>query len=199
MQVLIHNLLTSISLQNIDAIESRLDEDYESLTKTINFTEFQNFMRLHLFVHVRPADVEADDTILEKIDEVCWLVCAKSYLKNNKNFALKENATYRLWRVFNVLAHVDANDAEEEAVVPVAMEWEEVELMLQKIHRVVGTEFVKAEFRASVGSERLTFGFAALLDILELEHMNGVGEQVATSAVSELYEESVLGVLKSVG
>ena len=87
-------------------------------------------------------------------------------------------------------------DDEEEPLIPVVVDTEEVQIVLQKVHRIIGTPFDKKEFE-SMYKDGSPFSFCELLQLLE-SHLVSVNVQIATNVVDELYEEYILGVLKKV-
>jgi len=81
----------------------------------------------------------------------------------------------------------------------VTVDWEEIDLILEKIHKLVGTEYNRNQFVNEVVLTNQTLSFSQLLDLLEeRQHLANVDTVIANGAILELYEENILEVLKKV-
>ena len=106
--------------------------------------------------------------------------------------------------MFNLLAETGEEGEEEDRggsqvpPRPIVMDREEVDLLLQRLHRSIGREYDRRAFLSEgVACQRLTF--AQLVEHVEQErHLGGVDRVITNSAVTELYEEHFVGVLKKV-
>ena len=97
----------------------------------ISFKEYLDFLKAELFTKLG----EADDTTvlstdkLDKVDEVCWFVCSRTYLAR-PDHVLCSNDVFKLWRVFNLHAEVDP-DIEGELLYPIVIDQEEAHNILK--------------------------------------------------------------------
>jgi hypothetical protein len=100
---------------------------------------------------------------------------------------------YRLWRVFNFLAERTDDGIE----IPVIMDSEEVEFLLQKFHSLCGTKYNVAEFQA-VQSEIRQFSVAQVVNLIEQHHCKNTDAATVSNAIQEIYDELLVEVIKKV-
>lgn len=161
---------------------------------SLSFTDYMRFVDEMLSKANRAnALMEETSNLMDKLDTVCWFICSKSYVSQTGR-QLDENNCFKLWRIFNILAHADSDD---EPICPVEMDYEEVEILLLRIHRILGIVFNKEAFQNEVLVNGQLYSFPQMLKLLE-KYLFGVDSKLAGSVVSELHEEYVLGVLKKV-
>jgi len=210
-QVLTHNV--GMCLGVFDG-QRLFDEEFDhSSDEAVDFITYLSFLKRSLFVRV--ADNNNTSTALPRVDEVCWFVCAPFYLNCRVSSVggirrpLSETDAFKLWRVFNALAEVNASSStttsepltaedDDEVLIPVAMDWEEVLTLVQRIYRLVGGgAFDKKAWREQLEPFK-SFNFVQLVELVETRCLKAVDDTMSTAVVGELYEENILGVLKKV-
>ena len=95
----------------------------------ISFRDYLYYTKVELFSLLNETDKENANADLNKIDEVCWFVCAKNYLVRSLKL-LNDDCVYQLWRIFNLHAETDLSD---ELLYPVVVDGEEVAFILQRL------------------------------------------------------------------
>lgn len=188
LKVLSHNLMTALGITEANnAIEAFLPS-----ALSLSFIDYMRFIDEMLSKTMRANSLMEEASILmDKVDTVCWFICSKSYVSQTGRL-LDENNCFKLWCIFNILAHADSD---EEPICPVTMDYEEAEILLLRIHRILGIVFNKEAFQKEVSVNGQLYSFPQMLKLLE-KYLFGVDSKIVSSVVSELYEEYVLGVLK---
>jgi len=90
-----------------------MDKYFEitALSGLITFDEYLTFLKKQLFSQLqRPAldgggQGEPRESGLDKMKNVCWMVCAKGYLERS-TVVLSDDSIFQLWLVYNQLAEV---------------------------------------------------------------------------------------------
>lgn len=220
LKVLTHNIASCLGIQNVENLLAILlppesnngddvSNDYvmsapasasDDERSAIGFGDYVRFLSDALFGRLRDADLRNGDAALGRVDDVCWFVCAPTYLRRDHATVLDETNTFKLWRVFNVLADTAPNPSlsaneDPEAATPVSMDWEEVLLLVQRIHRILGTDFDKDGERREAEA-RKSFSFAELLKLIECRHLAGTDPLMIINVISELYDENIQAVMK---
>ena len=96
--MLTHNIATCLGI--LDA-EKGL-EDYRSSSE-LSFRDYLFYVKVELFALLKEADKENANVDVNKIDEICWFVCAKKYLMRPMKL-LSDDCVFKLWRIFNIYA-----------------------------------------------------------------------------------------------
>ena len=128
-QVLTHNIATCLGITDA---EKGL-EDYRSSSE-LSFRDYLYYVKVELFALLNEADRQNANVDLNKVDEICWLVCAKKYLVRPLKL-LGDDSVFKLWRIFNLYAESDVGG---ELLYPVVVESEEIGIILHKILSACG-------------------------------------------------------------
>ena len=128
-----------------------------------------------------------------KVNEVCWMLCSSKYLSREKKL-LKNNDVYRLWRLFNFLSETDSNG---ELVYPVVTHIDEVGLIVSRIWSRANQVFDDDAYREACCGF-VEFKFPQMLQLLETTCLEGLAEDVVSTAIKEVYDEYIVEVLKKV-
>lgn len=188
LKVLTHNLLTGLGLpETEDKIEA-----FMPLATTLLFRDFMSFFE-PILVKAVGRFCNADDVpiLLDKLDHVCWFICSRTYV-NQPGRTLDGDNCFKIWCVFNVLAQTGDG---EDPVSPAEIDREEAEILVEKVHRLIGIVYDKDGFQRHLGSENQFLGFPQLLKLVE-KYLFGVDANVVNTVVAEIHEQYVLGVLK---
>ncbi len=132
MQVLTHNVASALGILNANEIKDGLD-DYHSSAE-LSFLNYMFYLKTELFARFQKLDQENANIDLNKVDEICWFLCAKKYLVR-ENKVLTDDEVYKLWRVFN--SHIEL-DSDGELLYPVVIESEELAFILQSFMLAAG-------------------------------------------------------------
>lgn len=169
-------------------------ETFKPSALSLSFTDYMKFINEMLSKAMQANSLmEEASVLMDKVDTVCWFVCSKNYVSKAGRL-FDQNNCFKLWGIFNILAHADSDD---ETVCPVEMDYEEVEILLLRIHRILGIVFNKEAFQKEVLVNGQLYSFPQMLKLVE-KYMFGVDSKIVSGVISELYEEYVLGVLKKV-
>ncbi|XP_074643272.1 uncharacterized protein LOC141900332 isoform X2 [Tubulanus polymorphus] len=131
-----------------------------------------------------------------KVNDICWMVCAAKF---TKKLISDENA-FKLWQIFNYFVELDDEGV---AKIPLAMDFEEVELLLKKLNTVFGRPWesealdrmkTKSELNKNEFDLPLC-GFQTLLTIMEFAYLADLDDADITEMFDELHEEIVGGVV----
>lgn len=190
-QVLTQSLASLVQLTGID---NKLEEWFAP-DAVVSFSEYLSFMKKEVFQQMINTEPNSLHVILslDRIDEVCWLICSKMYLKQSHG-VLKTIDVYKLWRLFNYLAETDVTGR---VLCPVVIHHEEAEIICEKIVSILAMEHKNLDFESiTSGVEHL--GFAQFLHMIEGHCLNGVKNCVTGAAIAELFDDQVVQVLKKV-
>ena len=183
-QVLTHNLATSLGI--IHAVDT-LDQHGD--TKTIPFEDYLCYLREQVFSQLPETTEDNGNVNLDRIDEVCWLVCAKHYTP----ITLSDSSKYRLWRIFNFLAEVDNEGCVR---YPIVVDYEEILLVIQRLLPQLGGTYISTDFEDL--SSHVQWTFLEFVSVIRERCCQGADPDLVAVAIQDLYEEYVLQVIKKV-
>ncbi len=113
-------------------------EEYRSASE-ISFLDYLYYIKVELFALLSKKEEENanfdltasinKDVDLNKIDEVCWLVCSKKYVVRPLKL-VNDDCVYKLWRIYNFHAE---SDEDGELLYPVVVHGEEIAIILHKL------------------------------------------------------------------
>ena len=191
-QVLTHNVATSLGIADV---EKKLDESPEE--KKQSFLDYCSFMEREVFsllpVNNQSVCVDTEPPIyqkqkFDKIDEICWFLCAAKY-NSRKNKKLSDTISYKLWQIFNIVADCDSDGT---VCYPVTSHPHEVLLLMQKM-----TAYIENVTLDQVDLPQASYSFPQLLDVIESGPLQ-MSEQELESTIQEIHREVVVEVIKEV-
>ena len=145
---------------------------------------------------LQECDLANSNASLDKVDEVCWMLCSKPYLKQENLLVsnIPPNEVYKLWRIFNFLAEPDSDG---EVLCPVVMDIEELALLVQRLCIILGniTDTSQLEERTDLG---VHCSFADALQVISEYCCQGCNPEVLSAALQDIYDELVVHVVKKV-
>ncbi|CAB1336776.1 unnamed protein product [Coregonus sp. 'balchen'] len=137
--------------------------------------------------------VEEGCFVKEQVDELCWTLTAKKNYKpakDNKNVLTGKDA-FRLWCLFNFLS---------EDKYPLVMVPDEVEYLLKKICMAMSVELNCVELEDFISQDAVQQNGFTVWSFLEMINSGkitrGMGQEITSMAIEEVYREIVADVLK---
>ena len=187
-QVLTHNIATGLGIQEA---EKGL-EDYRS-SNNISFQDFLYFLKVDVFARFNDMDKHKASVTLDKVDEVCWFVCAKKYL-NHEGKILSDKDTYRLWRILNFLAEVDTET--DDIRYPIVIDSEEVRMLILKFLTVAGRIVEPSDYEYLIHEPTL-MEFGQFLRVFE-QCCVGLEQEVIGYSIQDMYDEFITQIMMKV-
>lgn len=136
---------------------------------------------------------DANKAAIEKVDDVCWMVCTKKYLVR-ENKTVSDNVAYKLWKIFNFLSETSEKG---EPVYPLVLDHEEVGFFMEKFTDIMGQKFDEKEFTA-ISKDIPQFNFPQFLNLIETRCTQGVQPIEIEKTVQELVDEFINDIIKKV-
>ncbi|XP_014212272.1 switch-associated protein 70 isoform X2 [Copidosoma floridanum] len=181
------------TLMDLHGVEKGLDH-YRS-TSTLNFEQFIYYLQEEVFSSLTDATTRQKYRNLQGgIDEICWLVCHKSYL-DRPQAIFRDNSVYQLFRVFCLLAEMEADPMDTSYLV--TMHSDELSRVASQLVTSLGLHWDAEDF-AALSSSIGRFRFAIFLAVLESKYSGGSSSDIdgLTEAIDDLYETYVEDVIK---
>uniref|UniRef100_A0A1B6CFM6 PH domain-containing protein n=1 Tax=Clastoptera arizonana TaxID=38151 RepID=A0A1B6CFM6_9HEMI len=189
LKVLTANIGTLLDLYGV---EKGL-EHYRS-TSCLNFQHFKYYLLKEVFSSLPdslPLPILRDYE--SRIDEVCWLICKKNFLKR-QNSILPDKCVYNLFRVFCLLGEL-VPDHKTSDIFQVIMHTWEVELVTSQLVTSLGYEWDQGSFDA-LTHNMPGFRFSTFITLLESKYLCGIDEAVMEEAVTGIAHTIVHDVIK---
>uniref|UniRef100_A0A8C8M706 PH domain-containing protein n=1 Tax=Oncorhynchus tshawytscha TaxID=74940 RepID=A0A8C8M706_ONCTS len=195
LKVLSHNLCTVLSIPHDPvALEEHFRDDDDGPVSSQGYMPYLNkyildksFLLFCLCTQMPP---------LEQVDELCWTLTAKKNYKpakDNKNVLPGKDA-FHLWSLFNFLS---------EDKYPLVMVPDEVEYLLKKICMAMSVELNCVELEDFISQDAVRQNGFTVWSFLEMMNTGkitrGMGQEITSMAIEEVYREIVAEVLKEVG
>ncbi|XP_046390462.1 differentially expressed in FDCP 6 homolog [Ischnura elegans] len=204
------------TLMHLYGVEKGLDH-YRS-TPNLNFEHFKYYLQKEVFSSL-PDTLQLEELRIyeSRIDEVCWLVCKKSFLCRKLQI-FPDICVYQLFRIFCLLAEMVPDGKESFKVV---LNAHEVAILVSQVESLLGNSLGSAETEGSIqecasGSPLSFLEFLTLLEsqyvasftpatppvsnvgkpINSIEGNHSVEEGAIKEAISELHDTYVRDVLK---
>ncbi|XP_064620051.1 switch-associated protein 70-like [Lineus longissimus] len=194
LKVLTHNISNSLGYTGA---EEQLDIYVKDTS--VSSKDYLEFLAMVVFDAV---DVQSGNANFNKVDDVCWMLCARKYRNKDKDsMNIRDKDAFKLWKVFNLL--VECNE-KNELILPLAIDFEEVEILYQKLMHSLGKAWDSqniAQVRQSSGSEPANYApkscsFQLFLDALEVGYLKDVGASAVSHIVDSLFKEMMDDVIK---
>ncbi|KAK6303187.1 differentially expressed in FDCP 6 homolog [Coregonus clupeaformis] len=186
LKVLSHNLCTVLSIPHDPvALEEHFRDDDDGPVSSQGYMPYLNKYILD--------KVEEGCFVKEQVDELCWTLTAKKNYKpakDNKNVLTGKDA-FRLWCLFNFLS---------EDKYPLVMVPDEVEYLLKKICMAMSVELNCVELEDFISQDAVQQNGFTVWSFLEMINSGkitrGMGQEITSMAIEEVYREIVADVLK---
>ncbi|XP_021421448.1 differentially expressed in FDCP 6 homolog [Oncorhynchus mykiss] len=186
LKVLSHNLCTVLSIPHDPvALEEHFRDDDDGPVSSQGYMPYLNKYILD--------KVEEGCFVKEQVDELCWTLTAKKNYKpakDNKNVLPGKDA-FHLWSLFNFLS---------EDKYPLVMVPDEVEYLLKKICMAMSVELNCVELEDFISQDAVRQNGFTVWSFLEMMNTGkitrGMGQEITSMAIEEVYREIVADVLK---
>ncbi|XP_038865925.1 differentially expressed in FDCP 6 homolog [Salvelinus namaycush] len=186
LKVLSHNLCTVLSIPHDPvALEEHFRDDDDGPVSSQGYMPYLNKYILD--------KVEEGCFVKEQVDELCWTLTAKKNykpVKDNKNVLPGKDA-FHLWSLFNFLS---------EDKYPLVMVPDEVEYLLKKICMAMSVELNCVELEDFISQDAVQQNGFTVWSFLEMMNTGkitrGMGQEITSMAIEEVYREIVADVLK---
>uniref|UniRef100_A0A8C8HXX4 PH domain-containing protein n=1 Tax=Oncorhynchus tshawytscha TaxID=74940 RepID=A0A8C8HXX4_ONCTS len=186
LKVLSHNLCTVLSIPHDPvALEEHFRDDDDGPVSSQGYMPYLNKYILD--------KVEEGCFVKEQVDELCWTLTAKKNYKpakDNKNVLPGKDA-FHLWSLFNFLS---------EDKYPLVMVPDEVEYLLKKICMAMSVELNCVELEDFISQDAVRQNGFTVWSFLEMMNTGkitrGMGQEITSMAIEEVYREIVAEVLK---
>uniref|UniRef100_A0A4W5QFS1 DEF6 guanine nucleotide exchange factor a n=1 Tax=Hucho hucho TaxID=62062 RepID=A0A4W5QFS1_9TELE len=186
LKVLSHNLCTVLSIPHDPvALEEHFRDDDDGPVSSQGYMPYLNKYILD--------KVEEGCFVKEEVDELCWTLTAKKNYKpakDNKNVLPGKDA-FHLWSLFNFLS---------EDKYPLVMVPDEVEYLLKKIYMAMSVELSCVELEDFISQDAVQQSGFTVWSFLEMMNTGkitkGMGQEITSMAIEEVYREIVADVLK---
>jgi hypothetical protein len=149
-------------------------------------------------------DMKSGTANFNKVDDVCWMLCARKYRNKDKELMkIHDRDAFKLWKVFNLLVECDEKN---ELILPLAIDFEEVEILYRKLMLSLGKVWDDRslfQVREHSGSEPTNHApnlcsFQLFLDALEIGYLQDVEISDVSQIVDDLFHEMIDDVIKKV-
>ncbi|XP_033126682.1 switch-associated protein 70-like isoform X2 [Anneissia japonica] len=179
LRIITAHIGNSLGVNNSSLVANKLAEYFKDSPESINFTDYYTFISNQKFI-------EADMMDMKKIENVCWMICSKKFNgREGERFNLDD--VYKLWQVFNILV--------EPEVLPISIDREEFEILLEKLVTAMGKKWNTSKFEVTYKDKQYV-KFIELLKSLECEYGMGMDEMMLRMAVKDVHDECVMEVEK---
>ncbi|KAM6979793.1 differentially expressed in FDCP 6 homolog [Aplochiton taeniatus] len=185
LKVLSHNLYTVLNIPHDPvALESHFRDDDDGPVSNQGYMPY-----LNKFILDKVVEGTFDK---EKVDELCWTLCAKkNYRPKASASVLPNNDALRLWCLFNFLS---------EERYPLVLVPEELEYLLKKICFAMTVELNCVDVEDFISQEAVQQSGITVWAFLELVNSGkltrGVEREAVTMAIEEVYQEIVGNIIK---
>ncbi|XP_029580503.1 differentially expressed in FDCP 6 homolog [Salmo trutta] len=186
LKVLSHNLCTVLSIPHDPvALEEHFRDDDDGPVSSQGYMPYLNKYILD--------KVEEGCFVKEQVDELCWTLTAKKNYKPAKdnNNVLPGKDAFHLWSLFNFLS---------EDKYPLVMVPDEVEYLLKKICMAMSVELNCVELEDFISQDAVQQNGFTVWSFLEMMNTGkitrGMGQEITSMAIEEVYREIVADVLK---
>ncbi|XP_013390157.1 switch-associated protein 70 isoform X2 [Lingula anatina] len=183
LKVLTHNIANTLGVQRA---EQSLDMHQSSTA--LSFKDFLHIVQSEIFDPLLNSPNEVD---YNKVDEVCWMVCSKKYLKREQA-VLSDDGVYKLWRVFNFLAECDSEGV---PLFPVVMDCDEVAFVFKEYTETVGETWNEKDFE-TISKEIPLFNYHQVLNYMESHCAKDQQTSVVSAGLQELYNQFINDVIR---
>ncbi|KAJ8679914.1 hypothetical protein QAD02_015701 [Eretmocerus hayati] len=190
LKVLTANIGTLIDLYGV---EKGL-EHYRS-TQSLTFEQYIYYLQKEVFSSLSDTtSIQTCRSLEAGIGEICWLVCQKMYL-NRPNPIYKDHSVYQLFRIFCLLAEMEADVVDSSYLV--TMHSDEVARVASQLVISLGLSWDATDFSA-LATAIGTFRFPTFLAVLESKYSGGGSLDIdgIAEAIDDLYQTYVEDVIK---
>uniref|UniRef100_A0A8C7FCG2 DEF6 guanine nucleotide exchange factor a n=1 Tax=Oncorhynchus kisutch TaxID=8019 RepID=A0A8C7FCG2_ONCKI len=187
LKVLSHNLCTVLSIPHDPvALEEHFRDDDDG---PVSSQGYMPYLNKYILDKVK----SCTQTHPKQVDELCWTLTAKKNYKpakDNKNVLPGKDA-FHLWSLFNFLS---------EDKYPLVMVPDEVEYLLKKICMAMSVELNCVELEDFISQDAVRQNGFTVWSFLEMMNTGkitrGMGQEITSMAIEEVYREIVADVLK---
>ncbi|KAM9221412.1 switch-associated protein 70 isoform 1-T1 [Dugong dugon] len=182
LKVLSHNLCTVLKVPHDPvALEEHFRDDDEGPVSNQGYMPYLNKFIL---------EKVQDNFDKIEFNRMCWTLCAKKNLTKNPLLITEEDA-FKVWVIFNFLSE----DKYPLIIVP-----EEIEYLLKKLIEAMGGGWQQEQFEDyKINFDDSKDGLSAweLIELIGNGHFSkGMDQQTVSMAISEVFSELILDVLK---
>ncbi|KAM9659537.1 switch-associated protein 70 isoform 1-T1 [Trichechus inunguis] len=182
LKVLSHNLCTVLKVPHDPvALEEHFRDDDEGPVSNQGYMPYLNKFIL---------EKVQDNFDKIEFNRMCWTLCAKKNLTKNPLLITEEDA-FKVWVIFNFLSE----DKYPLIIVP-----EEIEYLLKKLIEAMGGGWQQEQFEDyKINFDDSKDGLSAweLIELIGNGHFSkGMDRQTVSMAISEVFSELILDVLK---
>ncbi|TRY88539.1 hypothetical protein DNTS_002824 [Danionella cerebrum] len=182
LKVLSHNLCTVMKIPHDPvALEEHFRDDDEGPVSNQGYMPYLNRFIL---------DKVQDNFDRVDFNRMCWTLCARKNLNRNPLLITDDDA-FKIWCIFNFLA---------EDKYPLVIVSEEIEYLLRKLTEAMGGSWVEEKFeqyKMRLNSKQQCLNAWELIDLVGMGHFSkGMDRQTLSMAITEVFQELILDVLK---
>ncbi|XP_022241306.1 LOW QUALITY PROTEIN: switch-associated protein 70-like [Limulus polyphemus] len=187
LKVLTASLGTLLGCQNV---EKGLQEHRS--TQDLCFDDFLFYLQKELFSFLLGSvDYKTLQRYHDQIEEVCWLVCKKKFLRRDY-VAFPDNCVFQFFRVFCLLGELHQ---EPKKPVEVLLAAEEVEHVAMMFNHALGQNWDSADFQG-IAEVIPLFRFQVFIALLESRYTQSVEVKGLIEATKEVFDIFVNDVLR---
>ncbi|XP_004069491.1 switch-associated protein 70 [Oryzias latipes] len=182
LKVLSHNLCTVLKIPHDPvALEEHFKDDDEGPVSNQGYMPYLNRFIL---------DKVTDNFDRQDFNKMCWTLCSRKNLDQSQILISNDDA-FKIWCIFNFLS---------EERYPLVMVTEEIEYFLRKLTEAMGGSWVEERFedyKLQLNSKQQSLSVWQLIGLVGSGHFSkGIDRQTLSMAITEVYQELILDVLK---
>uniref|UniRef100_A0AAQ5Y7N6 Switch-associated protein 70 n=1 Tax=Amphiprion ocellaris TaxID=80972 RepID=A0AAQ5Y7N6_AMPOC len=182
LKVLSHNLCTVMKIPHDPvALEEHFKDDDEGPVSNQGYMPYLNKFIL---------DKVTDNFDLQDFNKMCWTLSSRKNLERSQLLISNDDA-FKIWCIFNFLS---------EDRYPLIIVTEEIEYFLRKLTEAMGGSWVEERFedyKLKLSSNQQCLNAWELISLVGSGHFSkGMDRQTLSMAISEVYQELILDVLK---